>query len=143
MLQSIDRSRRAMMTRVAILDDYQHAALASADWRSLQAGATIEVFDKHIADEDTLARRLLPFDIVVAMRERTPFPANLFARLPNLRLLVTSGMRNAAIDLAAASARGVTVCGTDMLPYPTAELAWGLILGLCRNIAVEDRAMRD
>jgi phosphoglycerate dehydrogenase-like enzyme len=77
------------------------------------------------------------------MRERTPFPAALFAHLPNLKLLVTAGMRNAAIDLEAAAARGVTVCGTDMLPYPTAELTWGLILAFARNIAHEDRAMRD
>jgi phosphoglycerate dehydrogenase-like enzyme len=77
------------------------------------------------------------------MRERTPFPAALFVRLPNLKLLVTTGMRNAAIDLEAARKHGVTVCGTDMLPYPTAELTWGLILALARNIAREDRAMRE
>lgn len=130
------------MMRVAILDDYQEAALSLADWSSLHPAIQIEAFNEHVANETELARRLHVFEGVVAMRERTPFPASLFARLPNLRLLVTSGMRNAAIDLAAASARGVTVCGTDMLPYPTAELTWGLILGLVRNIPHEDRAMR-
>ena len=130
------------MMHVAILDDYQAAALELADWQSLHPGAQIEAFDAHIADEAELARRLHVFEIIVAMRERTPFPASLFARLPNLKLLVTSGMRNAAIDLAAAAKHGVTVCGTDMLPYPTAELTWGLILGLARHIPYEDAAMR-
>jgi phosphoglycerate dehydrogenase-like enzyme len=131
------------MMRVAILDDYQEAALSLADWQSLHPAVQIESFSHHIADEDELARRLHVFDIVVAMRERTPFPASLFARLPNLRLLVTSGMRNAAIDLAAASAHSVTVCGTDMLAHPTAELTWGLILGFCRSIPREALAMRN
>ncbi|MBV8650642.1 MAG: D-2-hydroxyacid dehydrogenase family protein [Alphaproteobacteria bacterium] len=128
--------------RVAILDDYQSAALTLADWQSLHPAVQIEAVDAHIADEAELARRLHVFEIVVAMRERTPFPASLFARLPNLKLLVTSGMRNAAIDLDAAAKHGVTVCGTDMLPYPTAELTWGLILGLARHIPYEDAAMR-
>jgi phosphoglycerate dehydrogenase-like enzyme len=131
------------MMRVAVLDDYQRVALGLADWARLHPAAQIESFDRHIADADELARRLHAFEIIVAMRERTPFPASLFARLPNLRLLVTSGMRNAAIDLAAASAHGVTVCGTDMLGTPTAELTWGLVLGLCRSIPFEDRAMRE
>jgi phosphoglycerate dehydrogenase-like enzyme len=131
------------MMRVAVLDDYQAAALDLADWRSLHPGAQIEAFDVHISDEAELARRLHVFEAVVAMRERTPFPASLFDRLPNLRLLVTSGMRNAAIDVAAAAKRGVTVCGTDMLPYPTAELTWGLILGLARHIPREDATMRQ
>jgi phosphoglycerate dehydrogenase-like enzyme len=131
------------MFRVAILDDYQETALRLADWASLHPQAEITVLNSHIADPDALARRLHDCDAVVAMRERTPFPAALFQRLPNLKLLVTAGMRNAAIDLEAAVARGVTVCGTDMLPYPTAELTWGLILAFARNIAREDRAMRD
>jgi phosphoglycerate dehydrogenase-like enzyme len=131
------------MMRVAVLDDYQAAALRLADWASLHPKAQIESISQHIADQDTLVKRLHVFEAVVAMRERTPFPAGLFARLPNLKLLVASGMRNAAIDLEAAKTRGVTVCGTDMLATPTAELAWGLILGLCRSIPFEDRAMRE
>jgi phosphoglycerate dehydrogenase-like enzyme len=131
------------MMRIAILDDYQAAALNLADWRSLHPEVQIEAFDKHVADENELAHRLHVFEGIVAMRERTPFPPSLFARLPNLKLLVTSGMRNAAIDLTAAAKHGVTVCGTDMLPYPTAELTWGLILGFARSIPQEDRATRD
>ncbi|HWI28097.1 MAG TPA: D-2-hydroxyacid dehydrogenase family protein [Stellaceae bacterium] len=130
------------MFRVAILDDYQAAALALADWRSLHPQATIEAFADHLDDLQAVARRLHTFDGVVAMRERTPFPRALFEKLPNLRLLVTAGMRNAAIDLAAATMHKVQVTGTDMLPYPTAELTWGLILALFRNIPQEDRATR-
>jgi len=130
------------MFEVTILDDYQGAALQLADWQSLHPQARISAVDTHIADIEALTTRLHGCDAVVVMRERTPFPAALFARLPNLKLLVTSGMRNSAIDLEAASKHGVTVCGTDMLPYPTAELTWGLILALARNIAREDRAMR-
>jgi phosphoglycerate dehydrogenase-like enzyme len=130
------------MLRVAILDDYQGVALAMADWRSLHPQATIEAFADHLDDLDAVARRLHAFECVVAMRERTPFPRALFAKLPNLRLLVTAGMRNAAIDLAAATERKVQVSGTDMLPYPTAELTWGLILALFRHIPQEDRATR-
>jgi phosphoglycerate dehydrogenase-like enzyme len=130
------------MLRVAILDDYQGAALALADWRSLHPQATIEAFADHLDDLDAVARRLHAFECVVAMRERTPFPRALFAKLPNLRLLVTAGMRNAAIDLTAATERKVQVSGTDMLPYPTAELTWGLILALFRHIPQEDRATR-
>jgi phosphoglycerate dehydrogenase-like enzyme len=131
------------MIRVAILDDYQEAALRLADWQSLHPAAQIDVLSRHIADPDELAARLHVYEAIVAMRERTPFPASLFARLPNLRLLVTSGSRNAAIDFAAATAHGVTICGTDMQAHPTAELAWGLILALCRKIPFEDQAMRE
>jgi phosphoglycerate dehydrogenase-like enzyme len=130
------------MLRVAILDDYQGVALAMADWRSLHPQATIEAFADHLDDLDAVARRLHAFECVVAMRERTPFPRALFAKLPNLRLLVTAGMRNAAIDLTAATERKVQVSGTDMLPYPTAELTWGLFLALFRQIPQEDRATR-
>ncbi len=130
------------MLRVAILDDYQGVALAMADWQSLHPQATIEAFADHLEDLDAVARRLHACECVVAMRERTPFPRALFAKLPNLRLLVTAGMRNAAIDLTAATERKVQVSGTDMLPYPTAELTWGLILALFRHIPQEDHATR-
>jgi len=131
------------MMRVAVLDDYQGAALGAADWRSLHPDAEIEALPQHIADPDALARRLHVFDCVVLMRERTLFPKSLIDRLPNLRLIVTAGMRNAALDVEAATARGIQVCGTDMLGYPTAELAWGLILALMRHIPREDRAIRQ
>jgi len=131
------------MTRVAILDDYQNVARRMADWSALPAGAKVEAFRDHLADLDAVARRLLDFEVVVAMRERTPFPRALLERLPRLKLLVTTGMRNASIDVGAATERGVLVCGTAGLPYPTAELTWALILALFRRIPAEDRATRE
>jgi phosphoglycerate dehydrogenase-like enzyme len=127
------------MTRVAVLDDYQGVALGCADWSALE----VEVFPDHVADDDALVERLAPFDVVVAMRERTPFTRARLERLPNLRLLVTTGMRNASIDLDAAREQGITVCGTGSLGPPTAELAWALILALTRHVPAEDRAMRE
>lgn len=130
------------MMRVALLDDYQGVALRMADWTSLAPRACIEAFGEHIADPDALAERLHPFHCVMLMRERTRFPRALFARLPNLRLLVTAAMWNVAIDLEAASEYGVQVCGTGDLSDSTPELTLGLILGLARHIAEEDRAVR-
>src|SRR5215469_3146641 len=98
--------------RVAILDDYQQVALDSTDWSGVRALAEITVFTEHIARTEALVRSLEPFDVVVAMRERTAFDADRLGRLPKLRLLVTTGMGNSSIDLEAAAARGVTVCGT-------------------------------
>jgi phosphoglycerate dehydrogenase-like enzyme len=126
------------MTRVAVLDDYQGVALGCADWSALE----VEVFPDHVADDDALVEQLAPFDVVVAMRERTPFPRARLERLPSLRLLVTTGMRNASIDLDAARELGITVCGTGSLGPPTAELAWALILALTRHVPAEDAAMR-
>src|SRR5882672_3998692 len=131
------------MARVAILDDYQGVARRMADWPSLPAGTDVVVFADHLSGTDAVAKRLADFDAVVAMRERTPFPRALLERLPRLRLLVTTGMRNASIDVAAAIERGIVVCGTAGLPYPTAELTWALILGLVRRIPAEDRATRE
>jgi phosphoglycerate dehydrogenase-like enzyme len=131
------------MTRVAILDDYQDVALGLADWKTLPAGTEVVAFREHLHELDAVAKRLADFDVVVAMRERTAFPRPLLEKLPKLRLLVTTGMRNASIDMQAAADRGVTVCGTSGLPYPTAELTWGLVLALFRRIAVEDRATRE
>ena len=130
------------MARVAILDDYQNVARRMADWASLPAGTEVVVFPDHLSDADAVAKRLADFDAVVAMRERTPFPRALLERLPRLKLLVTTGMRNASIDVAAAVDRKITVCGTAGLPYPTAELTWGLILALFRRIPTEDRDSR-
>jgi len=125
--------------RVAILDDYQRAARALAAWETLGPGVEVHFFHDHLADTAGIVDRLSSFDAVVAMRERTPFSRALLAALPRLRLLVTTGARNAAIDLAAARERGVVVSGTGGLPYPTAELTWGLLLALARHIAREDR----
>jgi phosphoglycerate dehydrogenase-like enzyme len=129
------------VTRVAILDDYQDVAGRLADWKSLPA--EVVVFRDHLSDESRVAARLADFDVIVAMRERTPFPRSLLERLPRLRLLVTTGMRNASIDLRAAGERGVVVSGTAGLPSPTAELTWALILALVRHVPREDRATRE
>ncbi|HUN46128.1 MAG TPA: D-2-hydroxyacid dehydrogenase family protein, partial [Stellaceae bacterium] len=130
------------MFRVAILDDYQKVALAMADWKMLQPEGEVQAFADNLVDVPKLAERLHTFDAVVLMRERTPMPRALFERLPHLRLIVTAGMRNASIDMEAAAAKGVTVTGTDMLAHPTAELTWGLIIGLMRHIPFEAAAMR-
>lgn len=128
--------------QVAILDDYQRAALGLADWKGLEPGVLVQSFPEHIADPAELAKRLHVFECVVLMRERTLFPKSLIDKLPNLRLIVTAGMRNAAIDIEAATARGVQVCGTETLGYPTAELTWGLIIALARKIPEEWAALR-
>ena len=132
-----------MPTRVAILDDYQGVALSMADWSSLGPGVSLHPFHERIGSEDELAERLRTFDVIVAMRERTPFPASLIERLPSLKLLVTTGRRNAAIDVKAANARGIVVSGTGTLPMPPVELTWGLILSLARRIPLESIAMRS
>jgi phosphoglycerate dehydrogenase-like enzyme len=136
-------SERAEGLRIAVLDDYQDVALASADWSALPLGSEVRVFRDPLHDEPALVARLADFDVIVAMRERTPFPRSLLAQLPKLRLLVTTGSRNASIDVTAAHALGVVVSGTDGLPTPTAELTWGLILALARHIPEEDRATRE
>ncbi len=133
----------ARALRVAILDDYQGVAKDYADWGSLPTGSEVQFFSDHLTSEKALVRRLAPFEAIVAMRERTPFPRSLLARLPNLRLLVTTGARNAAIDVAAAAELGIAVAGTEGLPYPTAELTWALILALARQLPAEDRALRS
>lgn len=130
------------MVAIAILDDYQKAALELADWSRLQENHRITVFHEPFADEETAARALVGFDVVCLMRERTPFPASLIERLPNLRLIVTSGNRNAAIDVAAAAKKKVLVCGTESPGHATAELTMGLMLALARNIHTESASMR-
>ena len=126
--------------RIAILDDYQGVALGLADWASLDA--EIDVFSEHIGDPDELVRRLAGHEVVVAMRERTPFPAELLARLPELRLLVTTGPVNASIDVPAARQHDIAVCGTGYFSAPTAEHTWALILAVCRNLPMEAAGMR-
>ena len=132
-----------MTVRVAVLDDYQGVARDYADWEALPA--SVEFFHEPITDPSVLE----PFEVIAAMRERTAFRREVLAALPNLKLLVTTGMRNAAIDLAAASELGITVSGTggggagDRSWQPTAELTWGLIFAVTRNIPDEDRAIRE
>lgn len=128
--------------RVAVLDDYQGVALASTDWSQLQRRADVTVFSDHLTAGDAIAARLRDFDAVIAMRERTPFPRSLLERLRRLRLLVTAGLANAAIDVGAARDLGITVCGTRGSLVPARELAWALILAVTRGIAAEDAAVR-
>jgi phosphoglycerate dehydrogenase-like enzyme len=130
------------MIRVAILDDYQGVALASADWSPLAGRADVTVVREHHASVGELTAALQGFDVVVGMRERTAFPADVLDRLPRLRLLITTGVRNASFDLAAAAAHGVTVCGTRATGSAAPELTWGLILALTRQIVTEDAAVR-
>jgi phosphoglycerate dehydrogenase-like enzyme len=126
---------------VAILDDYQGVALASADW-SLGDRVDITVFPDHIRDEAALVERLSPFEVIVAMRERTAFPESLLAQLPNLKLLITTGPFNAVIDVAAAQRLGIVVSGTGGAGAATPELTWALILAVTRGIAAEDAGVR-
>jgi phosphoglycerate dehydrogenase-like enzyme len=129
--------------RLSILDDYQGVALHMADWSRLDGRVDIVVERKPFADEDDAARALAASEIVAAMRERTPFPRSLVERLPKLKLLITTGMRNASFDMAALRDRGVVVSGTEGGGLDTAELTWGLILGAARLIAEDHRSMRD
>ena len=128
------------MTRCAILDDYQNVALTMADWS--QAGVEVTSYNEHFATEDEVRRAIEGFEVVVAMRERTPFTKAFLATLPKLNLLQTTGPRNPSIDLRGAEELGITCCGTDALPYPTAELTWALILGLIKHIPHEHANMR-
>ena len=132
-----------MTTRIAILDDYQNAALGAADWDSLGPDVEIEVFNEYIEGEDAVAEALKGFDVVVGMRERTPFPKSLIDRLPDLKLLVTTGMRNLSFDMDAARERGVVVSGTSMLGYPASEHALALIFALFKKIPQEHITMHE
>jgi phosphoglycerate dehydrogenase-like enzyme len=129
------------LARLAILDDYQGVARASGPWERLPH-LDIAVFRDTLKDPDALAARLAPFDAILAMRERTPFPRALIERLPNLKLLVTTGERNRGIDAAACAARGVVFSGTPSFGAPTVDLTWGLILGLARGIPDEQASLR-
>ncbi|MCB5911274.1 D-2-hydroxyacid dehydrogenase family protein [Streptomyces pinistramenti] len=131
-----------MTMQCAVLDDYQEIAGSLADWSALDHAVDVRTLHTPFHSEDAVAAAIGDCEIVVAMRERTPFPASLLARLPRLRLLITSGMRNAAIDLDAAARHGITVCGTASSSRPPAELTWALLLGLARNVVTESAAMQ-
>lgn len=138
------RYRGNTVLKLAILDDYQNAALKAADWTVLGNDIDITVFDEHLGwDESDIAKALAPFDILVCMRERTRFPASQIDILPNLKLLVTTGMRNLAIDMEHARSKGIVVSGTDMLPYPAAEHAVAMITDLYKKISAESQVMRN
>ncbi|MFD3826873.1 D-2-hydroxyacid dehydrogenase family protein [Streptomyces sp. NPDC058625] len=131
-----------MRLRCAVLDDHQGAAAEAADWGPVAKDVEVVSYDRHFADEDALADALADADIVVTLRERVSFPGSLIARLPRLKLIVASGMRNSVIDYAAAEAHGVTVCGTASSPAPPVELTWALLLGLARGIVEESNGLR-
>jgi phosphoglycerate dehydrogenase-like enzyme len=127
--------------RVAVLDDYQEVAASYADWETL--GAEVGFFSDHLSDHRALVDRLVGFDVIVAMRERTPFRRPLLEMLPNLGLLVTTGMKNASIDVKAANDLGVTVCGTNSPGVATAELAFGMVIAMSRSLVTEAGAVAN
>src|SRR6202166_3079716 len=129
--------------KIAVLDDYQNVALESADWSLLRDRAEITVFHDHLADPDALIERLLPFDVVCVMRERTPLPRNVIERLPNLKLIASTGAGNASIDVAAAGEHGIAVVYTWDRSDPTIEFTWALILASARNIVTESNSVRS
>lgn len=131
------------MARIAILDDAQDLATTLADWSAVKVDHDVTIFREHIADPAALIAALQPFDVVCLMRERTEFGADTIAALPSLKLIVTAGMRNAAINMDAASARDIPVCGTPVTSVATAELTIGLMISLARHIATEAAHMRD
>jgi phosphoglycerate dehydrogenase-like enzyme len=129
--------------KVAILDDYQNVALKMADWSAVASRAEISVFNDHLTDPAAIVERLLPFDVVCVMRERTALPREIILRLPNLKLIASTGPRNASIDAAAARERGISVTGTGYRSTPTIELTWALILGSVRHVVEESNAVRN
>jgi phosphoglycerate dehydrogenase-like enzyme len=128
--------------RIAVLDDYQNVALTMADWSMLDGRASVTVFNDHLAEPDAVVARLQPFDIVCVMRERTPMTRAIIERLPKLRLIASTGPRNASIDLQAAEERGVQVVHTSYNSASTIELTWALILASARNLIAENAALR-
>jgi phosphoglycerate dehydrogenase-like enzyme len=129
--------------QIAILDDYQNVALESADWSVLRDRADISVFRNHLSEPEAVIERLLPFDVVCVMRERTPLPRNLIKRLPNLKLIASTGPVNASIDVVAAADHGIAVVHTGYTSDPTIELTWALILASARNIVTESNSVRS
>jgi phosphoglycerate dehydrogenase-like enzyme len=128
--------------KIAVLDDYQNVALKLADSSVLTGRAEITTFNDHIADPAALIDRLLPFDVICVMRERTPLPREIIERLPRLKLIASTGPGNASIDMAAASERGISVTATGYLSTPTIELTWALILASMRHIVSESNGVR-
>jgi phosphoglycerate dehydrogenase-like enzyme len=131
------------MIRIGVLDDYMNIAQVIADWDRLADRARVDFYQDHLTDRAALLERLRPYEVLVIMRERTPFPRDLLALLPELKLLVSTSVRNKSVDLAACAEHGVLVCHTEPGPIPTAEHTWALILGLAKNIPAEDRATRE
>jgi phosphoglycerate dehydrogenase-like enzyme len=131
-----------MPLRCAILDDYQNVALSNADWAKLEGEVAVKVFNEHLGAAANVIAALKDFDIICAMRERTAFPRGVIEALPNLKLLITTGMRNASIDLPAAKERGILVCGTPAFGNATAAMATGLMIELARHIGYENARLK-
>jgi len=132
--------------KIAILDDYQQIAMQSADWSSLPKGTEVKSFSQNIADQAELVKQLQPYDVIIAMRERTPFPAQVIDALPNLKLLVSTGARNASIDAAACERRKIALSGshgTKSAQSSTSEVAWALMLALAKRLPQSEKAMRS
>jgi phosphoglycerate dehydrogenase-like enzyme len=129
--------------KIAVLDDYQGVALKLADWSAIAQRAQVDVFNDHLSDAGAVVGRLLPYDVVCVMRERTPLKRDIIERLPNLKLIASTGPRNASIDLEAAAAHGIKVVHTGYFGSPTVELTWALILGSARHLTVETAAVRN
>ena len=128
--------------KIAILDDYQNVAAQCADWSPLAASAELTFFNDHVSDPDAIVARLKPFDVVCVMRERTPLTADIIGRLPTLKLIASTGPRNASIDIGAVRARGIEIVNTGYNSYPTIELTWALILAGARHIATEAQSVQ-
>jgi phosphoglycerate dehydrogenase-like enzyme len=129
--------------KVAILDDYQNVSLSVTDWSPLDGRASISVFNDHVSDTDAIINRLKPFDVVCVMRERTPLPRAILEKLPNLKLIASTGLANASIDEDAAAALGIAVLHTGYSSTPTIEFTWALILSMTRNIPQENQSLRN
>ena len=128
--------------KIAVLDDYQNVALNMADWSSLMARAEVSVFNDHLADPEAVINRLAPFDVVCVMRERTPLPRGIIDRLPQLKLIASTGPGNASIDTAAAKERGIRVAHTGYRSTPTIEMTWAMILASARHLHTESASVR-
>src|ERR1700722_19848423 len=135
--------KRNLKMKIAILDDYQEIALKMADWSLIPGNPEIKVFSDHVAELERLVQRLLPYDILCIMRERTPMTAELIDRLPNLKLIASTGERNSSIDTEATNRRGITVLNTNYESAPTIEFVWSLILAIVRNITIENTSLRN
>ena len=128
--------------RIAILDDYQQVALQFADWSGIKEKATVETFSDHLDNEDELADRLQAFQVICIMRERTPFKRSLLGRLPNLKLIVSTGQRNASLDTEACKELGIEVAMTAYFEGGAPELTWALLMALARKIPAEVENMK-
>lgn len=131
-----------VLPTIAVLDDYQNVATSFGDWSTIAAKASVTVFNDHIADEAALIERLKPFQALCVMRERTPLPRNILAALPNLKLVISTGLRNASIDIKAAEELGIQVAFTGYNFHGAPELTWGLIMAVAKQIVPEANSLR-